>query len=137
MAPPLLGRVASSAEQAASKDLQESNEKLCSAAEQGELEEVDRLLKQGAKPDGFKNERGFTPLIAVCANGNTGTSDCDGVDHFDCLDRLLEAGADVNQTTKVSFPFPFSRIPLSIPLAESIIFFPVSLTDRIHVFDWQ
>jgi len=98
-------RVASSAEQAASKDLQESNEKLCSAAEQGKLEEVDRLLKQGAKPDGFKNERGFTPLIAVCANGNTGTSDCDGVDHFECLDRLLEAGADVNQTTKVSFLF--------------------------------
>jgi ankyrin repeat protein len=55
----------------------------------------------GAEPDAYKNERGYTALIAACANGDTGHADSDGRDHFQVVERLLEGGAELDQTTKV------------------------------------
>ena len=57
------------------------NEAMFGAAEAGDLAKVEDMLAQGAQPDEFKSDRGFTALTAVCANGDDGHADTDGRDH--------------------------------------------------------
>merc|ERR1712060_302893 len=57
---------------------------LFTAAEQGGVESLRRLIDLRAEPD-WKGQHGRTPLLAACKNG-----------HAKCAVLLLEAGADPN-----------------------------------------
>ena len=121
MAPQLV-RVRSTAEQAQALSLAKINQAMFGAAEAGDLAKVEDMLAQGAQPDEFKSDRGFTALTAVCANGDDGHADTDGRDHWQVAERLINAGAQLELKTMVVLPQPpaLSCMPaLPTPRLES------------------
>eukprot|EP00731_Ephydatia_muelleri_P016928 Em0010g26a len=64
--------------------------KLRDAAEDGNTDEVIRLLGGGVSVDAT-DEDGRSPLWTASGNG-----------HYDVVKKLIEAGANINQTDKVS-----------------------------------
>ncbi len=66
---------------------------LLKAAEQGQINEVNRLMAQGVLPD-TASEEGVTPLFLAAFNGNK-----------DIVQRLVEKNADVNAPVKKTFSY--------------------------------
>ena len=68
------------------KAQQKLNDKLCAAAEQGNVKKVKKLLEQGANPNG-RDSDGFLPLAKAISTKKA---------NIDVVNALLEKGADPN-----------------------------------------
>ena len=100
------------------------------AVQHQRLDIISTLLNRKARVD-CRNKNGTTPLLSACSQLNNPTSQKAKA----IITRLVEAGADINQTTSEGCPFIYSAVRLNNP---SLVKYLIDLGAQANWWDrWQ